>query len=115
VKKSSDSPSLSRRRKSTSTGYTGKWPVPSTTSAGGTPEEQRARRASFWQTMVYLTSLGWLIALPIGLSVLLGRYLDDRLQSEHFWTLTLLGVGLGLAVLEVYLAGQHALRGKPHG
>ena len=65
--------------------------------------------------MVYLTSLGWLIVLPIGLSVLLGRYLDDRLQSERFWTLTLLGVGLGLAVLEVYLAGQHALRGKPHG
>ncbi len=65
--------------------------------------------------MAYLTSLGWLIALPIGLSVLLGRYIDDRLQSEHFWTLTLLGVGIGLAVLEVYLAGQRTLWRKPHG
>ena len=65
--------------------------------------------------MVYLTSLGWLIALPIGLSVLLGRYLDDRFQSEHFWTLTLLGVGIGLAALEVYLAGQRILRRKFRG
>jgi len=65
--------------------------------------------------MVYLTSLGWLIALPIGLGVLLGRYLDDRFQSEHFWTLTLLGVGIGLAALEVYLAGRRILRRKFHG
>ncbi|HXG20732.1 MAG TPA: AtpZ/AtpI family protein [Methylomirabilota bacterium] len=64
--------------------------------------------------MAYLTSLGWLIALPIGLSIVLGRYLDDRLKSEHCWTLTLLGVGIGLAALEVFLAGRRTLWRKPH-
>jgi predicted F0F1-ATPase subunit len=65
--------------------------------------------------MVYLTSLGWMMALPIGLSVLVGHYIDKRFKSEHFWTLTLLGVGIGLAALEVYLAGQRTLRRKPRG
>jgi hypothetical protein len=54
-----------------------------------------------------------MMALPIGLSVLVGHYIDTRLKSEHFWTLTLLGVGIGLAVLEVYLAGQRTVGRKP--
>jgi predicted F0F1-ATPase subunit len=62
--------------------------------------------------MTYLTSLGWLIALPIGVGVLVGQYVDKRLQSGHFWTLTLLGVGIGCAALEVYVAGRRALRKK---
>ena len=60
--------------------------------------------------MTYLTSLGWLIALPIGGGVLLGQYLDECFGSEHVWTLTLLGLGIGFALLEVYLAGQYTLR-----
>lgn len=62
--------------------------------------------------MAYLTSLGWMIALPIGIGVLVGQYVDKRLQSGHFWTLTLLGVGIGCAALEVYVAGQRTLRKK---
>jgi predicted F0F1-ATPase subunit len=62
--------------------------------------------------MTYLTSLGWLIVLPIGIGVLVGQYIDERLQSGHFWTLTLLGVGIGCAALEVYVAGQRTLRKK---
>jgi putative F0F1-ATPase subunit (Ca2+/Mg2+ transporter) len=60
--------------------------------------------------MLYLTSLGWLMALPIGLSVLVGHYLDARLGSGSFWTLALLGVGIALAALEAFLAARRMLR-----
>jgi hypothetical protein len=65
--------------------------------------------------MAYLTSLGWLMAIPIGVSVLIGQYVDNRLGSGHFWTLTLLGAGIGLAILEVYLAGRKTLWKNNHG
>ncbi len=64
--------------------------------------------------MAYLTSLGWLIALPIAIGVLVGQYADAHLQSGYFWTLTLLGVGIGCAVLEVYVAGQRLMRRRNH-
>jgi hypothetical protein len=60
--------------------------------------------------MLYLTSLGWLLALPIAVSILIGHHLDTRLGSGSFWTLTLLGVGIGLAALEAFLAGRRMLR-----
>lgn len=65
--------------------------------------------------MAYLTSLGWLMALPIAMGVLLGRLLDDRLGSGYVWTLALFGVGLLLAAVEVFLAMRSALRTKDHG
>lgn len=64
--------------------------------------------------MAYLTSLGWLMALPIALSVLVGRYMDKRLGSGYGWTLALFGAGLMLAVLELYLAMRGALCRKDH-
>jgi len=60
--------------------------------------------------MGYLTSLGWMMAVPIGGGVLLGRLIDDRLHTGSIWTLALLGAGLGLAALEAYLAMRAALR-----
>src|SRR5579864_1156502 len=69
----------SKRRRSISDGSTGRWPTPST-AAGGEPDHDSTRNsASFWRSVGYLTSLGWMIALPIGCGVLLGRLLDDRL------------------------------------
>jgi predicted F0F1-ATPase subunit len=65
--------------------------------------------------MAYLTSLGWLMALPIAMGVLLGRMVDDRLGSGYSWTLTLFGVGVMLAAVEVYLAMRRALHKKDHG
>lgn len=64
--------------------------------------------------MVYLTSVGWLMALPITIGVLVGRSVDKRLGSRYVWTLALLGAGLVLAALEVYLAMRAALQRKDH-
>jgi Putative F0F1-ATPase subunit Ca2+/Mg2+ transporter len=65
--------------------------------------------------MAYLTSLGWLMALPIAMGVLLGRMVDDRCGSGYVWTLTLFSVGVVLAAVEVYLAMCRALHKKDHG
>jgi Putative F0F1-ATPase subunit Ca2+/Mg2+ transporter len=58
----------------------------------------------------YLTSLGWMIALPIAGGILAGRFLDQRLGSGGFWTLALLAAGIGIAAMEMYLVVQAALR-----
>lgn len=53
--------------------------------------------------MAYLTSLGWLIALPIGLGTLAGWWIDRRLGSGYFWTMALLGAGIAVAALQTYV------------
>lgn len=65
---------------------------------------------TFWQDVAYLTSIGWLIALPIAGGVVLGRFIDDRAGSGTFWTLALLGAGICAAAAEAYAAIQFALR-----
>jgi predicted F0F1-ATPase subunit len=68
----------------------------------------------FWATMASATSLGWVMALPIALGVLVGSHLDHRFGTRGFWTLGLLGAGIGIAALEAYLALRRALRTKNH-
>jgi len=60
--------------------------------------------------MAYLTSLGWLLALPIAAGVLAGHYLDRRLGTGSRWTLALLGAGIALGALEAWLAARRFLR-----
>jgi hypothetical protein len=50
-----------------------------------------------------------MIALPIAAGVLLGRFIDEQLGSGTFWTLTLLGAGVGIAALELFLAASTTL------
>ena len=69
---------------------------------------------SFWRSVGYLTSLGWMIALPIAAGVLLGRFIDDRLGSGTFWTLALLGAGVVIASLELFMAASSALSKQGH-
>ena len=70
--------------------------------------QDQARR--FWQSVARLTSLGWSMALPIALGILLGKWLDSRLESGTFWTLALLSAGLGIAVIEAFRTIQNAIR-----
>jgi ATP synthase protein I len=68
------------------------------------------QRARFWRSMAYLTSLGWLIVLPILAGVLVGHLVDQWLGSGFVWTLTLLLAGIGIAGLELYRALTAGLR-----
>jgi len=64
---------------------------------------------AFWRQALYFTSLGWLLALPIAAGLLLGWAIDSRLGDGHAWTLTLLGAGIAVAVIELVLVIQKAL------
>ncbi len=87
---------------------TDRWPVPSAEDDRET-EQRQVRERSFWRAFAYFTSLGWFMALPIAVCVLLGHTLDRHFGTGHDWTLTLLGVGIGIACLEGYLAARAAL------
>lgn len=54
------------------------------------------------------------MALPIAIGVILGRFLDSHFHTGTFWTLTLLGAGIGIAALEVAIAISRALRDSEH-
>jgi F0F1-type ATP synthase assembly protein I len=47
------------------------------------------------------SSLGWEIAIPIGVGPLIGFFIDQHFNTGDFFTLTLLGLGVLLAVLGV--------------
>jgi ATP synthase protein I len=69
---------------------------------------------SFWRSVGYLTSLGWMIALPIAAGVLLGRFIDERLVLGTFWTLALLGAGVAIGCMELFMAASSALSKSRH-
>ena len=60
-------------------------------------EKQRADRKAALAWLGTLGTLGWLIAAPILLGVLLGRWLDGRLASGYVFTLALVPCGLAVA------------------
>ncbi|WP_318571000.1 AtpZ/AtpI family protein [Salinigranum marinum] len=87
-----------KRQGDDSTGATRSWPVP---SRGNGDEE--GEDASFWQAMAYLTSLGWVLALPVAAGILLGAWLDRQLGTTPTLTLGLLGAGIVIAAVQAYL------------
>jgi hypothetical protein len=61
-----------------------------------------------------LTSLGWMIALPIASGILLGRVLDDALGTQPYATVLLLSAGIGIALFEAIRAMAGALKAIRH-
>lgn len=89
--------------------------MPSADAEGSTAEARREHRRRFWQSMAYLTSVGWMMALPIAAGVLLGHTLDRRLGTGTFWTMALLGAGLVLGAWEGFSAARRILRRRKNG
>jgi ATP synthase protein I len=54
----------------------------------------RQRRGSFWGGLAVVGSVGWMVALPTVGGAFLGRYLDDRFETNIQFTLGLLLLGL---------------------
>ncbi len=64
---------------------------------------QRSGERPLWRNLSMIGALGWLIVLPILLGILLGRWLDERLDSGIFWSGALIMLG---AAVGGYLAWQ---------
>ncbi len=61
---------------------------------------EREADQSFWSTVGMMGTVGWSVALPTAIGVLVGRWLDMRLDSGHVFVVffMLLGLGVGCFV-----------------
>ncbi|MBN1934648.1 MAG: AtpZ/AtpI family protein [Anaerolineae bacterium] len=57
---------------------------------------------TFWKLVATLSSLGWSMVLPIVGGALLGHYLDKLSGGGVEWTVSLLFVGVALALYNLY-------------
>lgn len=67
-----------------------------------TMKAARSARARFWAGLGLVGSVGWMIALPTVGGALLGRELDQRLDTRLTFTLGLLLAGLALGAYTVW-------------
>jgi F0F1-type ATP synthase assembly protein I len=67
-----------------------------------TSEQPEDKPENFWRLVAQATQLGWNLVVPIVGGVLLGRYLDDLLDKEFTWTLSLLLMGVAVAFNNLY-------------
>jgi ATP synthase protein I len=60
----------------------------------------RSRDQSVWFGLGMFGVVGWSVALPTLVGVMVGLWLDDRLRGGGIsWTLTFLGIGVGVGCL----------------
>ena len=61
---------------------------------------EREGESSFWSSVGTMGTVGWSVALPTALGVLLGRWLDGVLDAGHVFMVffMLLGLALGCFV-----------------
>ena len=57
---------------------------------------EREGDSSFWGVVGTMGTVGWSVALPTALGVLLGRWLDGVLEAGHVFMVFFMLVGLGL-------------------
>ena len=50
--------------------------------------------SSFWQSVGMMGTIGWSVSIPTALGVLLGRWLDGRLDSAHVFMVFFMLAGL---------------------
>ena len=75
-----------------------------------TPTEEESQKkkssndsmASSMGLLAQVTTLAWNLVIPIIGGVLLGEYLDRRFNSELTWTLSLLVLGIIIALSNLY-------------
>jgi ATP synthase protein I len=57
---------------------------------------------TFWRGLGLVGSVGWTVAAPAVGGALVGRWLDARLATHVFWTLSLLFIGVTLGSVSAW-------------
>jgi len=63
---------------------------------------RRTRQESIWYGMGMVGIVGWSVAIPTVLGVAAGLWLDERVEVEFSWTLTLLITGVVIGCLNAW-------------
>ncbi len=74
------------------------------------PEKDEGWARGLGEELIRATSLGWDLALPIFLGVLLGHYLDRWLETGYVFTVGLLFLGAASGFYNVWRFGQRVAR-----
>ena len=59
-------------------------------------EHEREGNSSFWNSVGMMGTIGWSVSVPTALGLLLGRWLDARLDSGQVFLVFFMLVGLGV-------------------
>ncbi len=62
---------------------------------------QQSKRTA-WFGLGMFGLVGWSVAIPTLLGIVLGLWLDERWPGQHSWTLTLLFIGVALGCLNAW-------------
>jgi len=60
---------------------------------------RREKGQSFWQYVGLFGAVGWSVVIPLVLGGVVGRWIDLRYETGHFWSLSLLLLGLVVGAL----------------
>ncbi|HLU30560.1 MAG TPA: AtpZ/AtpI family protein [Acidimicrobiia bacterium] len=72
----------------------------------------RGRPDSVWSWLGMLGLIGWSVAVPTVLGVVLGRWLDRVAPAGFSWVISLLVVGLAVGILNAWFWVLRASRGR---
>jgi ATP synthase protein I len=72
-------------------------------------KERRKTKNGFWYGLGMFGLVGWSVAVPTLLGIMLGNWLDKRLSGTQSWTLTFLIAGLviGCFIAWCWLSKEH--------
>ena len=66
----------------------------------------RDDKKGMWHYLASTVSVGWLVVIPALGGAYLGRYLDRRLNTGGYWTLSLMVAGLAAGIFWVWYSGM---------
>ena len=66
-------------------------------------QDSKKGRAGLWGYVARVTTIGWLLVLPVVAGAYLGRHLDlMRAPGQISWTITLILLGIAIGIYNVW-------------
>lgn len=68
--------------------------------------KQQNHPSKSWKTLALLGTLGWNLVIPIVAGAFIGRFLDQKFGQGHFWTLSLIALGVMITFYNLFNISQ---------